>query len=248
MALFGEKYGDEVRVVSMGGLSPDANREYSIELCGGTHVRRTGDIGLLKIVSEGAVSAGVRRIEALTGKGALDYLDEQEKLLHQTAAALKATPAEVPARVLSLVEERKRLEKELADLRRQVAMGGGAGPAGAGVKEVADVKFAARVLDGMPAKELKPMADDLKKQIDSGVVALVAVNDGKASLVVAVTDDLIGRFSAVDLVKVGAAALGGKGGGGRPDMAQAGGPDGGRAGDAVAAIEQALAGMAAAAE
>jgi alanyl-tRNA synthetase len=248
MALFGEKYGDEVRVVAMGGLSPDANREYSIELCGGTHVRRTGDIGLFKIVSEGAVSAGVRRIEALTGKGALDYLDGQEKLLHQTAAALKATPAEVPARVLSLVEERKRLEKELADLRRQVAMGGGAGPAGAGEKTVAGVKFAARVLDGMPAKELKPMADDLKKQVSSGVIALVAVNDGKASLVVAVTDDLTGRFSAVELVKVGAAALGGKGGGGRPDMAQAGGPDGGRAGDAVAAIEQALAGMAAAAE
>jgi alanyl-tRNA synthetase len=194
------------------------------------------------------VSAGVRRIEALTGKGALDYLDGQEKLLHQTAAALKATPAEVPARVLSLVEERKRLEKELADLRRQVAMGGGAGPAGAGEKTVAGVKFAARVLDGMPAKELKPMADDLKKQVSSGVIALVAVNDGKASLVVAVTDDLTGRFSAVELVKVGAAALGGKGGGGRPDMAQAGGPDGGRAGDAVAAIEQALAGMAAAAE
>jgi alanyl-tRNA synthetase len=244
MALFGEKYGDEVRVVSMGGRDPDANKEFSIELCGGTHVRRTGDIGLFKIVGEGAVAAGVRRIEALTGYGAAAYLNEQEHLLHQTAAALKATPSEVPARVASLVEERRRLEREIADLRRQIAMGGGSGSAGGGEKEVAGVKFAARVIDGMPAKDLKPMADEMKKQVGSGVIALIAVNDGKASLVVAVTDDLTGRFSAVDLVKAGAAAVGGKGGGGRPDMAQAGGPDGANANDALAAIEQAMAGAA----
>jgi alanyl-tRNA synthetase len=244
MALFGEKYGDEVRVVSMGGRDPDANKEFSIELCGGTHVRRTGDIGLFKIVGEGAVAAGVRRIEALTGYGAAAYLNEQEHLLQQTAAALKATPSEVPTRVAALVDERRKLEREVADLRRQIAMGGGAGPAGGGEKEVAGVKLAARVLDGMPAKDLKPMADEMKKQVGSGVIALVAVNEGKASLVVAVTDDLTGRFSAVDLVKVGAAAVGGKGGGGRPDMAQAGGPDGANAKDALAAIEQAMAGAA----
>jgi alanyl-tRNA synthetase len=242
MALFGEKYGDEVRVVSMGGRDPDANKEFSIELCGGTHVRRTGDIGLFKIVGEGAVAAGVRRIEALTGYGAAAYLNEREHLLHQTAAALKATPSEVPARVAALVDERRKLEREVADLRRQIAMGGGSGPAGGGEKEVAGVKFAARVLDGMPAKDLKPMADEMKKQVGSGVIALIAVNEGKASLVVAVTEDLTGRFSAVDLVKAGAAAVGGKGGGGRPDMAQAGGPDGANANDAIAAIEQAMAG------
>ncbi|HEV7372775.1 alanine--tRNA ligase [Arenibaculum sp.] len=244
MALFGEKYGDEVRVVSMGGREPDLQRDYSIELCGGTHVRRTGDIGLFKIVAEGAVAAGVRRIEALTGEGALSYLNDQEHRLAETAAVLKTTPAEVPARVASLVEERRRMERELADLRRQVALSGtGAqAEAGAGEKDVNGVKFAARVLRDFPAKDLKPMADELKRKLGSGVVALVSVAEGKASLVVGVTDDLTGRYDAVELVRAGSVALGGKGGGGRPDMAQAGGPDGDRAQAAVEAIEQAVAG------
>jgi alanyl-tRNA synthetase len=242
MALFGEKYGDEVRVVSMGGRDEGANKEFSIELCGGTHVARTGDIGLLKVVAEGAVAAGVRRIEALTGEGALAYLNGQEARLQQAAGALNVAPAEVPARVQSLVEERRRLEREVADLRRQLALAGGAGAAQAqgGEREVGGVKLAARVLDGFPAKDLKPLADEMKKKLGSGVVALVAVDAGKASLVVGVTDDLTGRLDAVDLVRAGAAAVGGKGGGGRPDMAQAGGPDGTKAEDAVAAIEARL--------
>ena len=241
MALFGEKYGDEVRVVSMGGRDADATHEFSVELCGGTHVRRTGDIGLLKIVSEGAVAAGVRRIEALTATGAKAWLAERDHLLMEAASALKVQPAEVPARVAALLDERRKLEKELSDLRRQVAMGGGAAQAGGGNKEVAGVKLAARIADGLPAKDLKPMADDLKKQVGTGVVVLIATNEGKASLVVGVTNDLTDRFSAVDLVRVGAEALGGKGGGGRPDMAQAGGPDGALAPQAVEAIEAAIA-------
>ncbi len=241
MALFGEKYGDEVRVVSMGGRDADANHEFSVELCGGTHVRRTGDIGLLKIVSEGAVAAGVRRIEALTAGGAKSWLAERDHLLVEAAAVLKVQPAEVPARVATLLDERRKLEKELSDLRRQIAMGGGAAQSGGGIKDVAGVKLAARVAEGLPAKDLKPMADDLKKQVGTGVVVLIATNEGKASLVVGVTNDLTDRFSAVDLVRVGAEALGGKGGGGRPDMAQAGGPDGSLASKAVEAIEAAIA-------
>jgi len=241
MALFGEKYGDEVRVVSMGGRDDSANRDFSIELCGGTHVRRTGDIGLFKIVGEGAVAAGVRRIEALTGHGAFAYLEEQETRLMQAAGALKVPAAEVPAKVSALVEERRRLEKEVAELRRQVALGGGGGAAAPAAKDVGGVKLIGRVVNDLPAKDLKPFADELKKQVGSGVVAVVAVADGKASLVVGVTEDMVGRLSAVDLVRVGAAALGGKGGGGRPDMAQAGGPDGDKADGALAAIEAAVA-------
>jgi alanyl-tRNA synthetase len=238
MALFGEKYGDEVRVVSMGtkGEPP-----LSTELCGGTHVKRTGDIGLFKVVAEGAVAAGVRRIEALTGAGAQAYLAEQDRVLQETAALLKAAPAEVPARVTALIEERRRLERELSDTRRKMASGGAAS-GGGDVKEVNGLKFAPRLLDGMPAKDLKGLADDLKKQLGSGVIALVSVADGKASLVVGVTDDLTGKISAVDLVRAGSAAVGGKGGGGRPDMAQAGGPDGANAKAALDAIETALAG------
>ncbi|HEY0832578.1 MAG TPA: alanine--tRNA ligase [Azospirillum sp.] len=247
MALFGEKYGDEVRVVSMGGPHGELERDYSVELCGGTHVRRTGDIGIFKIVAEGAVAAGVRRIEGLTGKGAAQYLSEREHLLSEAASALKVRPEEVPSRVAALVDERRKMERELAELRRQVALGGGMGGGGAkadsgAVKEVNGFKLAARVVEGLPAKDLKPMADELKKQVGSGVVVLVAGNDGKASIVVGVTDDLTGRVSAVDLVRVGAEALGGKGGGGRPDMAQAGGPDASLANEAVTAIEAALAG------
>ena len=246
MALFGEKYGDEVRVVSMGGPHGEIDRDYSVELCGGTHVRRTGDIGLFKIVAEGAVAAGVRRIEALTGTGAKAWLSERDHLLTEAASALKVRPEEVPARVASLVEERKKMERELAELRRQVAMGGGAKADGGGeAKDIAGVKFAARVVDGLPAKDLKPMADELKKQVGSGVVVLIASNEGKASIVVGVTDDLTAKLSAVDLVRVGAEALGGKGGGGRPDMAQAGGPDASLAPSAVEAIEKAIAAKAA---
>jgi alanyl-tRNA synthetase len=243
LALFGEKYGEEVRVVSMGGQDDDVH--FSTELCGGTHVRRTGDIGLLRIVSEGAVSAGIRRIEALTGVAAREYLLHQEDLLQQAATALKASPAELPARVASLVEERRKLERELADARRALATGGGGG-GGSVAEEVAGVKFAGRKLDGVPARELKAMVDDLKKKIGSGLVALVAVEDGKASVVVGVTDDLTARLNAVDFVRAGVAELGGKGGGGRPDMAQGGGPDGAKADAALAAIKQALAQKAAA--
>ncbi|MGE0718704.1 MAG: alanine--tRNA ligase [Alphaproteobacteria bacterium] len=243
LALFGEKYGDEVRVVSMGG---DDDAGFSTELCGGTHVRRTGDIGVFKIVGEGAVSAGVRRIEALTGAAALAHLDQEEALLRETAAALKVAPADLPARVAALVEERRRLERELADARRTLAAGGGAGAAPA-VKEVAGVRWSGRRVEGVPAREVKALVDELKRQIGSGVAAVAAVEDGKVSLVVGVTDDLTRRFSAVDLVRVGAEALGGKGGGGRPDMAQAGGPDPARADAALSAIEEALAARAEAA-
>jgi alanyl-tRNA synthetase len=241
MALFGEKYGDEVRVVAMGGATGDA---FSVELCGGTHALRTGDIGLFRIVSESAVAAGVRRIEAVTGAAALAAIAESDALLAQAADALRAPPAEVPRRVAALLEERKKLEADLTEARRKMASGGNGAGNGtdSGFTEVAGTKYASRNLADVPPRELKPMADDLKQQVGSGVVALVAVNEGKASLVVGVTDDLTDKFSAVDLVRVGAEALGGKGGGGRPDMAQAGGPDGTKADDALSAIEQALAG------
>ncbi len=239
MALFGEKYGDEVRVVSMGG---EEETRYSVELCGGTHVRRTGDIGFFKIISESAVAAGVRRIEALTGAAAISYVNEQERALREAAEVLKAAPADVAARVTALTEERRRLEKELSEVRRQLATGGGGGAAsGPEVKDIGGVGFVGQSLDGIPAKELKSMVDDLKAK-GPGIYALVAANDGKASIVVGVTDDLTARFSAVDLVRVGVEKLGGKGGGGRPDMAQGGGPDAAAAGDALAAIEGVLAG------
>ncbi len=239
MAMFGEKYDDDVRVLTMGG--PGDGKEFSMELCGGTHVRRTGDIGLFKIVGESALASGVRRIEGVTGRGALHYLNEQENRLHAAAALLKTSPAEVPARVEALVNDKKKLEKEISDLRRKLAASGG-GAATPEAKVIKGVNFTSRVLDGVPANELKPLADELKAKLGSGVVALVSVDDtGKASLVVAVTPDLTGKINAVTLVKVGAEKLGGKGGGGRPDMAQAGGPDGKLANDAVSAIEAALA-------
>jgi alanyl-tRNA synthetase len=236
LALFGETYGEEVRVLSM-GEDADGEGAYSVELCGGTHVRRTGDIGLFKIVSEGAVAAGVRRIEVVTGAAAETYVAEHEEALQAVAELLKAAPREVPGRVAALLEERRRLERDLAEVRRQLATGGG----GADVKQINGITFSPRLLDGVPAKDLKSMADDLKKQVGSGVVALVSVSEGKASLVVGVTDDLTDRINAVDLVRAGSAAVGGKGGGGRPDMAQAGGPDGGRGKAAIEAIEAALA-------
>ena len=237
MALFGEKYGDEVRVVSMGGGDDE---RFSVELCGGTHVKATGDIGLFKVVSESAVAAGVRRIEGLTGDAARQYYTDQEAALQQVASLLKAAPTDVPDRVAALLEDRKKLENELAEARRQAATGGG-GNGGGDIKDVGGVKFTARLLDGMPAKELKSLADDLKKQVGSGVVSLISVTDGKVSLVVGVTEDLSDRISAVDLVRAGSAVVGGKGGGGRPDMAQAGGPDASKAEAANQAIEDALA-------
>ncbi len=245
MALFGEKYGDEVRVVAMGSPG-DNDINFSVELCGGTHVRRTGDIGLFKIVGESAVAAGVRRIEAVTGAAAEAYVVDEERMLKEAANALRVPPAELPARIAGLVEDRRKLEREIADLRKKLVMGGGGGAAAASsAKTVAGVAYDGRVLDGVPAKDLKGMADEIKKQLGSGVVALVTVADGKASLVVAVSDDLTAKVSAVELVKAGAAAVGGKGGGGRPDMAQAGGPDGDKAAEALAAIETQIAAAAA---
>ncbi|MBV9540139.1 MAG: alanine--tRNA ligase [Alphaproteobacteria bacterium] len=242
-ALFGEKYGDEVRVLSM-GTDPEGNKEYSVELCGGTHVHRLGDIGLFTILSESAVAAGVRRIEALTSEGARKYLSGQAEIAREAAAALKTSAADLPARVAALADERRRLERELADAKKALAL---AGPAksgeGDGAKEIAGIKVLLRAVDGVSAKDLKGLADDAKTRIGSGVVAFVATADGKASLVVGVTDDLTKRVSAVDLVKLGAEALGGKGGGGRPDMAQAGGPAGKEA-DALAAIEKRLGALA----
>ncbi|MBT3787250.1 MAG: alanine--tRNA ligase [Alphaproteobacteria bacterium] len=235
MALFGEKYGDEVRVVSMGG-GDDAR--FSVELCGGTHVNRTGDIGYFKIVSESAVAAGVRRIEALTGAAAIENANSYEQMIREAAATLKAAPAEVAARVAALSDERKKLEKELAEVRRQMAMGGGGGQ-GPEIKDINGVAFAGRVLEGVPAKDLKGMIDELKGQ-QSGVYAMVSTNEGKAAIVVGVNEDLLERFSAVDLVKIGVEKLGGKGGGGRPDMAQGGGPDAASADAAIAAIEAAI--------
>lgn len=244
MALFGEKYGDEVRVVSMGtGITGDkAGKPYSVELCGGTHVGATGDIGLVRLVSEGAVAAGVRRIEALTGEAARRHLDEQDKRLKAVAAALKISPADVPARVEALLDERKKLEKELTEARKKLALGDRS-PAGAPAENetIAGVGFLGKAVSGVAPKDLKPLADAGKKSLGSGVVVFVgAGEDNKASVVVGVTDDLTGRFSAVDLVRVASAALGGQGGGGRPDMAQAGGPDASKAENAIAAVKAAL--------
>jgi len=241
LALFGEKYGDEVRVVSMGPVTGDETGDfYSTELCGGTHVQRTGDIGLFRIAAESAVAAGVRRIEVVTGEAAEQLARSEAQSLSKAAAVLKAGIADLPDRVAALLDERKKLEKELAEARRALATGGGASDSGPETRDVNGVTYAPRALSGASPKDLKPMADDLKKQIGSGVVALVTGDGGKASIVVGVTDDLTDRVSAVDLVRVGSAALGGKGGGGRPDMAQAGGPNPDGADAALAAIEEAL--------
>jgi alanyl-tRNA synthetase len=241
MALFGEKYGDEVRVLSMGH---HADADYSIELCGGTHVRALGDIQLLKIISESAVSAGVRRIEALTGEAARLWLGERDTKLREAAAALKAAPDEVPARVASLVEDRKRLERELADAKKALAMGGSLPVGMAEEKDEAlallGFQFTSRVVEGLDPKELRGLLDQAKQEMGSGVGAIVTVNEGRASIAVAVTDDLTSKFSAVDLVRVGVEVLGGQGGGGRPDMAQGGGPDGSKAQEALDAVRDAL--------
>jgi alanyl-tRNA synthetase len=242
-ALFGEKYGDEVRVLTM-GEDHGHDHSYSVELCGGTHVRRLGDIGLFTILSESAVAAGVRRIEALTSEGARRYLADQAELAREAAATLKSSITDLPARVAQLADDRRRLERELAEVKKALALAGPSrGSDTDSIKTIAGVKTMMRVLDGVSAKDLKSLADDAKAKLRSGVVALLATADGKASLVVGVTDDLTNRISAVDLVRLGAEALGGKGGGGRPDMAQAGGPDASRASEALARIEQRLAAL-----
>ena len=249
-ALFGEKYGDEVRVVTMGVEieGERAGKPFSIELCGGTHVRRTGDIGLVSIVAESAVAAGVRRLEAKTADGARQHLNEEGKRLRELATLLKSPADDAAERLAALIEDRRKLERELTEARRKLAMGGGGGRAEDGLTEVAGVKLFARAVSGIEMKDLKSLADEAKTKVGSGVVAIVGVApDGKAGVVVGVTADLTARFNAVDFVRIAAECLGGKGGGGRPDMAQAGGPDGAGADKALAAITEALAAKAASA-
>ena len=257
MALFGEKYGEEVRVVSMGSKLPSRSREglgeggapdaaseiYSLELCGGTHVRALGDIGLFTVIGEGAVSSGIRRVEALTGEAARAYLTSRDDKLKEAATALKSSPDEVPARVAALVEDRRRLERELAEAKKALALGGGAGAAPAGPEQVGGVNFLGQVVDGLDPKGLRGAVDDLKQRLGgSGVAMIVAVNEGRASVAVGLTEDLVATRSAVDLLKIAVATLGGQGGGGRPDMAQGGGPDGAKGTEAVEAVKAALAG------
>jgi alanyl-tRNA synthetase len=234
-ALFGEKYGDEVRVVSMG--QPTGNGlGWSVELCGGTHVRRTGDIGLVSLVAESAVGAGVRRVEALTGNAARRRGNENVAIVGAAAGLLRSGTQDVLERIAALQEQLKRTERSLSDAKQKLAMGGGSAKA-EGPETINGVAFVGRVVEGLQPKDLRGLVDQTKKQVGSGVVAIVGVTeDGKAGLAVGVTEDLVGKKSAVELVKAGAAALGGQGGGGRPDMAQAGGPDGGKAEDALTAI------------
>jgi alanyl-tRNA synthetase len=241
MALFGEKYGDEVRVVSMGRNPAGSQRPvYSLELCGGTHVSRTGDIGLIKVLSESAIAAGVRRIEALAGEAARTYLDAQDMRVQQVSAILKTPAGQLVERVEALVEERRKLEKELREAKKALALGGDGDAAI--VEDVGGVRFQGRVLRGLAPQDLKPLAQEALKTMGSGVVALVAVSDdSRASVVTGVSPDLQARFSSIDLVRLAAVALGGKGGGGKPDLAQAGGPDGGNAKAAVDAVKKALA-------
>ena len=245
-ALFGEKYGDEVRVVSMGespsaGQGNASNKRWSVELCGGTHVKRTGDIGLVKVLAETASASGVRRIEALTADAARTYLSEHEARIKEIAAALHVRPEDAAERVRALIDERKQLERQLADAKKQLAMGGGGKDAGPAIIEVGGRKFLKLSVSGVEMKDLKAMADDGRAKIGSGIVAIANNSaDGKLGIVVAVTTDLAGQVSAVDLVRAGSEAVGGKGGGGRADMAQAGGPDGSQADAALQAIEARL--------
>ena len=243
-ALFGEKYGDEVRVVAMGEGTGNT-LGWSVELCGGTHVRRTGDIGLITVLSDSGVAAGVRRIEALTGRAARKAATHQSELLKATAAELKVPVDDMPARIAALLDERRKLERELSEAKKKIAMGGGASSGGGAsdIRSVGDIRLMARTVSGIDIKDLKGLADEGKKQLGSGVVALVATSeDGKASIVIGVTPDLTARISAVDLVRKASEVLGGKGGGGKPDMAQAGGPDGSKADAALKAVEAALGG------
>lgn len=248
MALFGEKYGDEVRVVTM-GKSSDGKSHYSLELCGGTHVKRTGDIGYFKFISQSGLSAGVRRFEAHTGLNAVVEASSQEETLIEISDVLKAPVPTIVSRVQALVSEKKTMERELSQLRRDLSMlkGASTGSSGSeGMKSIQGVNFASRILEDVPAKELKSLVDELKSSMKSGVAAVLSIEEGKASLVVGVTDDLMDRFNAVDLVKAGAIVIGGVGGGGRPQMAQAGGPNGSEAAKAIATIETKIAELAAA--
>ena len=242
LALFGEKYGDEVRVLSMGRPLEGDDRAYSVELCGGTHVARTGDIAAFVITSEGGVSAGIRRIEAATGAEALDFLKGRAQVALDLSDQLKVPLKDVTRKVASLMDERRSLEGELADAKRKLAMGGGGGSAPAGPEEIGGFKLIARVADGVGGKDLRGLVDEAKAKLGSGIAVFIGVNEGKAAVAVGVTDDLTDKVSAVELVRLAAAEVGGKGGGGRPDMAQAGGPDGDKADAALEAVRKALAG------
>jgi alanyl-tRNA synthetase len=238
-ALFGEKYGDEVRVVAMGtapgsGIGPDRDT-YSLELCGGTHVRRTGEIGTFKLVGEGASSSGVRRVEALTGDAALAHIAAHEEVVAEAAGLLRARPDEIPDRLRALIDERRAQAQEIAELRRRLAMAGEGSAASVEPIDVGGVPFFAQALSGVSGKDLRGLIDAHKARLGSGVIVLVADTGDRAAVAAGVTEDLTGRISAVDLVRAAAAELGGKGGGGRPDMAQAGGSDPARADEAIAA-------------
>jgi len=239
IALFGEKYGDEVRVLTLGRSLTDAAKPYSVELCGGTHVARTGDIALFKIVSETGVAAGVRRIEALTGEAARQYLLAQAGVAKTLAQSFKVQPLDVPARVEALTAERRALEKQVADLKKQLALGGGSS-ANAAPEEINGVKLIARILDGVDGKGLRGVAEDFRKQVGSGVVALIGVTDGKAAVTVAATSDVTDRVNAADLARAAVLAMGGQGAGGKADFAQGGAPDGSKAEAGLAAIRAAL--------
>ncbi|WP_426022531.1 alanine--tRNA ligase [Brevundimonas sp. PWP3-1b1] len=241
IALFGEKYGDEVRVLTLGRSLVGDNAPYSVELCGGTHVARTGDIALFKIVQETGVAAGVRRIEALTGEAARQYLLAQAGVARSLAQSFKVQTADVPARVDSLTASVKSLEKQVAELKKQLALGGGSGASSA-PEEINGVKLMARVLDGVDGKGLRGVAEDFRKQVGTGVVALIGVTEGKAAVTVAVTSDLTDRVNAADLARAAVIAMGGQGAGGKPDFAQGGAPDGSKAEDGLAAVRAALAG------
>jgi len=239
LAMFGEKYDDEVRVLSIGGVEEAGERPYSVELCGGTHVERTGDIAVFTIMSEGGISAGIRRIEATTGADALAFLKARGQVALDLAADLKVPLKDVARKVTSIRDERKALEKELGDAKRKLAMGGGGGAA-SGPEEIGGIKLIARVVDGVGGKELRALVEEVRAQIGSGIAAFVATNDGKATVSIGVTDDLVDKFSAVDLVRVANEAIGGKGGGGKPFLAQAGGPAGGDMEAALQAVRDVL--------
>ena len=241
IALFGEKYGDEVRVLTLGRSLVSDNAPYSVELCGGTHVARTGDIGLFKVIQETGVAAGVRRIEALTGEAARLYLESQAKVTRGLARDFKIQTQDVPGRVEALQGSVKALEKQVAELKKQLALGGGSGASSA-PEEIGGIKLMARVLDGVDGKGLRGVAEDFRKQVGTGVVALIGVTEGKAAVTVAVTSDLTDRVNAADLARAAVIAMGGQGAGGKPDFAQGGAPDGSKAEDGLAAVRAALAG------
>jgi alanyl-tRNA synthetase len=242
VALFGEKYGASVRVLTLGHALTGEDKPYSVELCGGTHVARTGDIALFKIVAETGIAAGVRRVEALTGEAARRYLLDQAAVAKDLADRFKTPVAEVAARVEALDAARRGLEKQLADAKRQLALGGGGSGGSNEPEEIGGIKLIARVLDGVDGKGLRPVVEDFRKSVGSGVVALVGVTDGKAAISVAVTADLVGSVNAADLARAGVLAMGGQGAGGKPDFAQGGAPDGSKAEDGLAAIRNALKG------